>query len=511
MSYSRREVGFVDDLTHRLEKEGFKIWLDYRSLVPGTPWAGQIDKGLEESEVILLVVSKSSMASQYVELEWRRVLKENKRVILLIFEAVDLPQELEQFEWVDFRGNYQKGVKELLGQLQSPVKEKYRAPEKGFKIPSIVWLSAAVGVLVGIFSLFAWWTILVPLILVPLPIRIFKRDFNYVQVQAALWLMPVAIFLTGFNGDLEGYMLLIIFINPLICLVLFLLLRSEGMQRWGKPQATRSKFANLYHPNNPQPKPVSFFIDHSAQDQRIATELKNTLVKYHHPQVADITSAQAVFVLISGYKKDSEANPETQIVFPILVQTAQPSPKLSKVQWIDFRKGVRNLDAIAQLMPDPSRLLAALGVRPTGNQLVLPPLINSAVYFLTVTMVLSLGTIVIDTIRNFSQVDVELDFFQLFLYVCLSGGLVYWMVRTLTTRGGWLAGIGRFTFAYFVLGYLLAEVFIVFGNSEISVQPNSILGIITFFAYILFGIILGFITLTHFRDIRLWMPAKNKK
>ena len=66
MSYSRREVGFVDDLTQRLEKDGFKVWLDYRSLVPGTPWAGQIEQGLAESEVILLVVSKSSMASKYV-------------------------------------------------------------------------------------------------------------------------------------------------------------------------------------------------------------------------------------------------------------------------------------------------------------------------------------------------------------------------------------------------------------------------------------------------------------
>jgi len=103
MSYSRREVGFIDDLTHRLEKEGFKVWLDYRSLVPGTPWAGQINKGLDESEVILLVVSKESIASKYVELEWRRVLKETKRIILVIFEAVDLPKELERYEWVDFR------------------------------------------------------------------------------------------------------------------------------------------------------------------------------------------------------------------------------------------------------------------------------------------------------------------------------------------------------------------------------------------------------------------------
>src|SRR5262245_935731 len=122
MSYSRREVGFVDDLTDRLEKEGYKVWLDYRSLVPGTPWVEQINRGVDEAQVILLVVSKAAIASRYVELEWQRVLTEtNKRIILLIFEAVDLPPELEKFEWVDFRGNYEAGIKELIGQINSPV------------------------------------------------------------------------------------------------------------------------------------------------------------------------------------------------------------------------------------------------------------------------------------------------------------------------------------------------------------------------------------------------------
>src|SRR5262249_31720185 len=110
MSYSRREVGFVDDLTHQLELAGFNVWLDYRQLIPGTPWAAQIHKGLQEADVILLVVSKESIASKYVELEWRHVLTEkNKRILLAIFEAVDLPHELEKYEWVDFRGNYEAG------------------------------------------------------------------------------------------------------------------------------------------------------------------------------------------------------------------------------------------------------------------------------------------------------------------------------------------------------------------------------------------------------------------
>src|SRR5215204_4247290 len=125
ISYSRRELGFVDDLVSRLEDESYHVWLDYRALIPGSPWNVQIDKGLKEADTVLLVVSKAALASEYVALEWQHFLKTKQRFILLIFEAVDLPKELEQFEWVDFRGSYKAGLDELLSQLKQPIREEH--------------------------------------------------------------------------------------------------------------------------------------------------------------------------------------------------------------------------------------------------------------------------------------------------------------------------------------------------------------------------------------------------
>ncbi|NJN80752.1 MAG: toll/interleukin-1 receptor domain-containing protein [Anaerolineales bacterium] len=102
ISYSRREVGFVDELASYLEKEEYGVWLDYQSLVPGKPWEEQIYKGVVNSDVILLVVSKASITSRNVEMEWKRVIEEkNKRVILVIFEAVDLPKNSKNMNgWI---------------------------------------------------------------------------------------------------------------------------------------------------------------------------------------------------------------------------------------------------------------------------------------------------------------------------------------------------------------------------------------------------------------------------
>jgi hypothetical protein len=385
ISYSRREVGFVDDLTQSLETNGFKVWLDYRSLVPGTPWAVQIDQGLAETEVIVLVVSKASLASKYVEMEWRRVLTEKKRVILAIFEAVDLPKELEPFEWVDFRGNYKKALAELFSQLEKPIREKHAVPQWGFKAPGIVWLAFGLSVVVAMYSFSAAWSVFVPWFLVPLPYRIFKRNFNFTQVQTALWILPIALLLTAatIQDENDSYAVFSAAFNSLWFVIpLVLALRSRGMQRWGKPEATMPKFANLYKPDAVPPRSTTFFIDHAPQDRKVAAEMTRVFEKHGHKRAADMSSAQAVIALLSIYKTDTEANPESQVVFPVLIQSVEPSQKLSRIQWVDFSSGVRNLDAMARLLPEPAKLLKALGIRPLGNQLILPPIIMTARYFM---------------------------------------------------------------------------------------------------------------------------------
>lgn len=136
ISYSRREAPFVNDLTDRLEDGGYSVWLDYRSMVPGKPWAEQIEEGIRQSEIILLVVSDAAMGSKWVEKEWRSMLRYGKRVILILFEANELPPELEGFEWVDFRGNHRKALAELMSQLDQPQAEETPPPQKAFASPA---------------------------------------------------------------------------------------------------------------------------------------------------------------------------------------------------------------------------------------------------------------------------------------------------------------------------------------------------------------------------------------
>jgi len=513
MSYSRREVGFVDQLTERLNDEGFEVWLDYRTLVPGTPWKVQIEKGVDEADTILLVVSKESMASKYVELEWKRVIQEvDKRIILVIFEAVDLPEVLEKYEWVDFRGKFEAGIEELVGQLKAPVEEEHPVPETGFKVPGVVWWAFFLSLATAVMSLFSLWSLFIPFFLIPLPYRILKRDFNITQVQAALWMLPVALLLTSLATETtlaEDFdpAFDISFWAILVAPTLIFVLRSKGMQRWGKPQASLVKFAGLYKPENLEPKPVSFFIDHAPQDRRIAHEMTRTFTTYGHPYAADIQSADAVFVLLSTFKTKTEADPESQTVFPVMVQTCEPAANLSKVQWIDFRQGVRNLDAMAKLLHEPAQLLKALGVRPVGEQLTLPPIIMGMYYFLTLLGIFILGSVIKNAWEypeNFIIIAIPI-----FIILILIGVLLYFLNRALIQRKGRLAGFINFSIALVVFGVLtFIQSFV--PAIMLPVDDNfSLAEAYPITAYVVGMTVMLIFLAFRYRDVRRWFPAKN--
>lgn len=547
ISYSRQCIGFVDDLALELEKQGFKTWLDYRILIPGRPWLEQINKGLAESDILLLVVSPESISSRSVEIEWRHYLEHKKRIILLIFQAVDLPLELERFEWVDFRGGFRSAVRRLIQCIENPSVPAHPAPQSGFKAPAMIWLTAVLSVIISIYSLFAIWTFIIPWVLAPLPARIFKRNFDLGRVQTALWTLPIALFFSLFLADefkfvnLEAdfdsnasllynlglvFLKLQIFILPFLSTLLLLFLRLPAMQRWGKPEATLTKFANVYDPDIRHPEPVKFFIDHAPEDGMIADEITSELKKYGHTAADGIDSAEEVLVLISRFKSDTEADPEKQVVYPIIVQRAKVSPKLSRMQWIDFRKGIRNLGAIAQLLPQPERMLAAIGVRPTsGNEGPMPNIILALVDFLIIMAMVSVGSF-LSYILELIHANLGFVFERepagviglillSILVLAGSGGLIYYMSGALTGRRGWFASMAGLLlgFAGLILLSLLQgslldwfeALFVRHGSST----GEAMFAGLPFVFLVLGGLIVGLAALVFRKDLRLWLPARH--
>jgi hypothetical protein len=518
LSYGREELGFVDDLVGKLETEGHDVWLDYRELIPGQSWVEQLENGKNASDTILLVVSKKSVNSQWVKKEWEHFLDTKKRVILLIFDAEDIDEKLEQYEWVDFRGSYKAGLSELFRQLKLPEKEEHPVPESGFKAPMVVWFALGLSIVVALLSFSVIWTVLIPWILVPLPFKLLKRNYNFTQTQTALIALPIAAILSFSVYD-DPFLDIAAVGGFVAGLVLLFTLRSAGMQRWGKLEAIIPKYINPKDVGDIKPSPVSFYVDHSTQDRFVADELKETLKKYGHTQAENIQDADSVFVITSQFKTDSDVDPKKQTVYPINIQTNKPAEKLGQNQWIDFRPGVRGLDVIAKLLDKPKELVNALGMRPVSDQTVYPPVITTLYYYFITLAMISIGSSLDYLFASPALLDVSDEtaggvFIGFIISLLLFIGLTFFMLRGMTRRKGLFARFGWIIIGIVVIGflimwqsnleYLIFEELDYFGLDE----PSSFLWV-TYIVYFLGIFVLGFILFRNRLDVKRWFPAKK--
>src|SRR5688500_8221596 len=251
ISYSRRQTPFVDRLADELEDMGYSLWLDYQSLVPAKPWKEQIESGIVESDVVLFVVSQESLGSIYVEYEWKHALELQKRIVLVIFEALPLPSELKNCEWVDFRSKYKQRFQELLGVLENPSPVTTPPPQKGFRAPLMFWIVLLLTALVVIGSIPNWWTLVVPYVLLPLMWQVYKRNYILARVIPVLLLHPlmylVSLTLTFVNPAIlagaQGILPFWFVPTTLASWILAGLLLTPAMQRRGFPEAAWVRFA----------------------------------------------------------------------------------------------------------------------------------------------------------------------------------------------------------------------------------------------------------------------------
>jgi hypothetical protein len=113
-SYSHKDEALRDELEEHLsllKRQGFIAGWHDRRIGAGEEWKGQLDRNLEEAEIILLLVSPSFLASDYCyDVETKRALERHERgearVIPIILRPVDwkgVPFEKLQALPIDLR------------------------------------------------------------------------------------------------------------------------------------------------------------------------------------------------------------------------------------------------------------------------------------------------------------------------------------------------------------------------------------------------------------------------
>ena len=288
------------------------------------------------------------------------------------------------------------------------------------------------------------------------------------------------------------------------------------MQRWGKPEALRPYAANHPMPEYPTLKPVSFFIEHAPQDGIVAAEMAETFKAHGHLEAKDAGSAGAVFTLISAFKGDSEADCEKHVVYPVVLQSNNKvSRQISRVQWLDFRLGVKKLDSVAKFLSEPEMLLRALCIRPMGDQMILPAPVLYLAYFITLLAVICIGSWVPYIIQYYPDVvgnpDLDVPMLTLVFSLVLFGAVAFFMGRHLTARKGLASSLVGLVIGMVLLGAIIYwQTLIDTSVLDILNLEEDYLGISSYYPtyfYLIGNLVMIFYLFINRADLRRWFPA----
>jgi len=115
ISYSRKDLVFVERLARDLEAAGLDVWYDLSGLEVGTRWGLEIQDAIRKSRYIIIVLSPNSVVSEWVEREFIYASNHKLKIIPLIYKPCDLPLWSVTMHYIDMHGkNYRDHFGELL-------------------------------------------------------------------------------------------------------------------------------------------------------------------------------------------------------------------------------------------------------------------------------------------------------------------------------------------------------------------------------------------------------------
>jgi hypothetical protein len=127
ISYSMKDREFVDRLSSDLRSAGVQIWRDVDNLQPGTQWASAIGEAVSQSVALLFVSSRHSTQSEWMVRELTLAVRNSILVFPIVIDDVGaerMPPLLASIQWLDFRGDYERMLHQLITVLPESVRQK---------------------------------------------------------------------------------------------------------------------------------------------------------------------------------------------------------------------------------------------------------------------------------------------------------------------------------------------------------------------------------------------------
>jgi pimeloyl-ACP methyl ester carboxylesterase len=101
ISYHRADLAVAERLRAHLVANGVKTWMDHYDIPAGAYWPDEIDRGLNQSQLVVGLLSPDAVASRNVKNEWDWALQNDKQLILLMTRPCVIPHRYVSINFLD--------------------------------------------------------------------------------------------------------------------------------------------------------------------------------------------------------------------------------------------------------------------------------------------------------------------------------------------------------------------------------------------------------------------------
>ena len=124
ISYSRKDFEVARKLTEAFNGQGLDFWIDWAGIPPTVDWWNEIQKGIEEADIFLFLLSPDSVQSKVCKQEVEHAVKNGKRLIPLVvrdIKAGESPVELGSLNWIFCRADddFNLALNKLISAVQT--------------------------------------------------------------------------------------------------------------------------------------------------------------------------------------------------------------------------------------------------------------------------------------------------------------------------------------------------------------------------------------------------------
>lgn len=136
ISHSNLDSDETRFIAASLRQAGIDVWVDYENIRGGADWLCEIEAGIQRCDAVVVVLSKASATSVWVERECLYAWQLKKPVFTALIADILIPLHLVNIQYCDLRERRSEGMAKLVESIEYALRSDGKADQRAISAVS---------------------------------------------------------------------------------------------------------------------------------------------------------------------------------------------------------------------------------------------------------------------------------------------------------------------------------------------------------------------------------------